>query len=151
MKKPKLFSRVKCKAYLKNETDGVHIVLCNPDGSLHDGTHVNSPDCQAFALRYDSEKGEEVKIKDLSDFEGSSVKKVYRKRIEAEFTGVVVGYTRVKMSGIIGTNWEEPLYGAGYGYCYKEAVDVHEVAVVYFKNNCKRYVPLNDLEQESTE
>jgi len=149
MKQPKLFSYVKCVAYLKKIRDGVHIILSNPDGSSCESNYACSPNCKAIAIRYDSEKGENVEIKDLSDFDGSCVKKVYRKRIETEFKGVVVGYTTVKMSGIIGTDWKESHYGEDYGYCYKQAVDVPKVAVVYFKNNCKRYVLLDDLEQES--
>ena len=141
MKHPKLFSMVKCKAYLKKESDGVYIELMNPDGSLRYEKTVDSLDCTAIA------KKEDVVIKDLSDFDGSCVKKVYRERVEAEFTGVVVGYTRVKVSGLIGTIWEEPEYFQSYGCCFKQAVDVPKVAVVYFKNNCKRYVLLDDLEE----
>lgn len=140
-KKPKLFTKVKCAAYLKKIRDGVHIVLLNPDGSFRWGNTVDSLDCKATAEK------DGVVLKDLSDFDGDCVKKVYRERVEAEFTGVVVGYTSVKVSGLIGTIWEEPEYGQSYGCCFKQAVDVPKVAVVYFKNNCKRYVLLDDLEE----
>lgn len=148
MKQPKLFTKVKCVAYLKKHNDGVHIELFNPDGSGCAEKYVTSYDSQAIAIRYDAKTGKNIEIADLSDFDGSCVEKVYRKRVEEEFAGVIVGYKSVKVVGLIGTAWRDDDYGAEHGYCFKEVKYAPKVAVVYFKNNCKRYVLLDDLLKE---
>lgn len=145
--KPKLFAKVRCAAYLKKIKDGVHIILFNPDGTICENKHAHSPDCKAIAYAYDYKKGEFVEIADLSSFECECVEKVFRERIEEEFTGVVVGYTTVKVTGLLGTVWEENYNGDEFGHCFKEVKYAPKVAVVYFKNNCKRYVLLEDLQE----
>ena len=147
MKQPKLFTKVKCVAYMKKIKDGVHIVMYEPDGTETEGKDMKSYSGRAVAVKYDEKRGENVEIKDLSDFCGDSVKKVYRERCEEIFKGVVVGYTTIKIAGIIGTDWICEDYG-GHGYCFKQVTDASKVAVVYFKNNCKRYVLLDDLQED---
>lgn len=143
--KPKLFTMVQCSAYLKKSNDDVHIIMYEPDGMPTEGKIMRSHDGKAVAIKYDAKKGEDVVIKDLSDFCGEGVKKVYRERCEENFKGVVVGYTHIKVAGIIGTDWTSGVY-RDHGYCFKQITDAPKVAVVYFKNNCKRYVLLNDLQ-----
>ena len=138
----KLFVKVRCKAYLKKVSDGVRIELFNADGSTCFDKVVKEYACKAIA--YD---GSGKEIADLSDFFGESVRKVYRKRIECDFVGVVVGYTKVDVSGVIGTDWEDNPFTGEYGHCFKEITDRQKVAVVYFKNNCKRYVLLDDINE----
>lgn len=137
----KLFTKVNCKAYLKDVKDGVYIQLYNSDGSLCNASTVTDINSSAYAYKED-----EV-IKDLSSFDGDCVEKVYRKRVEKEFTGFLVGITSVAVKGIIGTDWEEPPYCAPYGYCFKEIKETEKVGVVYFRNNAKRYVLLADMEE----
>lgn len=142
--RPPLFSRVKCRAYLREKKDGIYIEVRGGEGK-----DVVYEPLKAYAVRsvHHSEKTEI--IADLSNWDGESVKKTYRERTEANFTGVVVGYKRIDRSGYIGTNWETPLYGREYGYLFKEIDDRPEVAVVYYRNNKKRFVLLDDMEVET--
>lgn len=142
----KLFKEVRCKAYLKKAHDTVRIQLYNKDGSFCYDKYVTDYEAKAIAYKFDPEKNEEVEIADLSEFCGESVKKTYRERVEEEFTGVVVGYTRIKMTGWIGTDWSDNPYEQEHGFCFKTISEYPKVAVVYFKNNCKRYVLLEDME-----
>jgi hypothetical protein len=146
----KLFKKVHCKAYLKKTSDGVYIRFFNPDGSFYTDKYVYDTNIKAIA--YKTKLNEyglncDEKLADLSEFDGESVEKVYRTRIEQEFDGFVVGYTRINTKGKIGTYWEDGNdYVREYGYCFKEITESPKVAVVYFMNNCKRYVLLDDLE-----
>ena len=89
----------------------------------------------------------EEELADLSEFDGSYVNKTYRERIECDFDGFVVGFTKVDTKGIIGTDWESGDYEyiKSHGYYFKTIKERPKVAVVYFKNNVKRYVLLDDL------
>lgn len=134
--KIELFTRVKCRAYMKKTRDGVAIHIEGPDGLPR----------TAKAVKYDNATHGYVEIADLSEYDGSSVEKTYAERVEAEFSGVVVGYRRLKVRGRIGTDWYDGPYGDEYGYCFKVTTDYPTVAVVYYKNNCKRYVLPEDME-----
>lgn len=145
----KLFTKVHCKAYLAKAYDTVRIQLFNADGSFCGQKYVEDYGCKAIAYRFDSEKNEEIEIKDLSEFDGDSAEKIYRERKECEFDGFVVGYTIINAKGRIGTVWDSIDYGdvyREYGHCFKTITDRPKVAVVYFKNNIKRYVLPEDME-----
>ena len=149
--KPKIFTMVKCRAYLKKVNDTVRIQLYNADGTFCDAGYVTEYDAKAIAYKFDPEKNEEVEIANLSGFCGETVEKKYRERTEEEFEGVIVGYTRIKATGRIGTDWSDNPYEQEHGYCFKWIEEYPKVAVVYFKNNCKRYVPIDDLEEGTCE
>lgn len=143
----KLFSKVHCKAYMAKAHDTVRIQLFNADGTQCEDKVVRDYKCKAIAYKFDPNKLEDVEIKDLSEFDGDSVEKIYRERMECEFDGVVVGYTKIDVKGFIGTDWMTPEYGSEYGFCFKKITDRPKVAVVYFKNNMKRYVLPKDMEE----
>lgn len=150
-----IFQKVHCKGYLKSVHDGVYIQIFNPDGTFCDSKTVDSADCKAVAYRSTLKPNglnEVIEIADLSDWSGESVEKTYRERIAEEFDGFVVGYTRVKTKGRIGTDWGCINYGFGdireYGHCFKTIDEYAKVGVVYFKNNCKRYVLVEDMEND---
>ena len=145
-----IFQKVKCKAYMAKAHDTVRIQLFNADGTFCDTKTVDDYKAKAIAYKYDPDKHEEVEIKDLSEFDGGFVEKIYRERIEEDFCGVLVGFTRINVKGRIGTDWECVNYGFGdireYGHCFKTRDEYPKVGVVYFKNNCKRYVLMEDME-----
>jgi len=153
-----LFKKVHCKAYLKKISDGVYIQFYNPDGSYYTDKCVFNYDIKAIAYKkYDENMmnddeeladfdGSFKELADLSEFDDSYVEKVYRERVECEFDGFVVGYTKVNTKGIIGTGWDSGEYVREHGYCWKQITERPKVAVVYFKNNIKRYVLLDDME-----
>lgn len=143
----KLFVKVRCRAYMKKIKDGVFIVMYNPDGTVCQDKFMKSYNGKAVAYKTDYKKMEDGEIADLSEFCGESVEKVYRERTEETFTGVVVGYTTLKCKGLIGTDWNDSPYGGDFGYCFKNTTWAPKVAVVYFKNNCKRYVLPEDMEE----
>lgn len=142
----KIFQKVRCKGYVKKFYDGVYIQFFYPDGEFCYDKTVTDYKARAVAYKLVPESSEPVEIKDLSEFDGDSVEKVWRKRVDADFTGVLVGFTTVNMSGYIGTDWCDNIYGEEYGFCFKEVVKTAKVGVVYFKNNVKRYVLEEDIE-----
>lgn len=144
MSQPKLFSKVRCKAYMAKANDSVRIELYDRDGNLITSNNVRDYKATATAYRYDPDKNEEVEIAGLSAFCGEGVEKTYRERKEDEFTGILVGYTTVKCKGIIGTDWNSDEH-YDYGYCFKSTTYAPKLGVVYFKNNCKRYVLPEDM------
>lgn len=146
--RPPLFSRVKCRAYLREKKDGIYIEVRDKDGKVISPNRVTEP-LSAYAVRYDPWLEKPEIIADLSNWDGESVKKIYRERTEADFTGVVVGFKQIDRSGYIGTDWETPPYGREYGHFFKEIDDRPEVAVVYYRNNKKRFVLLDDMEEET--
>ena len=141
----KLFTKVHCKAYLANADDTVHIVMYKENGEEETSNRAN-PNTTAYAVKLNEDTGEDVVIKDLSEFDGDGVEKVYRERIECEFDGFLVGYRRLNVKGTIGTDWAEDDYRS-YGYCFRNITDRPKVGVVYFKNNCKRFVLPEDMEE----
>lgn len=147
----KLFTKVHCKAYMKKICDNVYIQFYNADGTFCYDKTITDYKAKAIAYGFDEEKLGQIELADLSEFDGESVEKTYRKRTECEFDGFVVGYTRLDVKGRIGTDWESYDYGFGdiheYGHCFKNITDRPKVAVVYFKNNCKRYVLPEDMEE----
>lgn len=145
----KIFSKVHCKAYMKKICDNVHIQFYNADGTFCYDKVVTDYKAKAIAYGFDEDKWEQTELADLSEFDGDSVEKTYRKRTECEFDGFVVGYTRIDVKGRIGTNWDDPECGSEYGFCFKMITERPKVAVVYFKNNMKRYVLPEDMEEVS--
>ena len=150
MSKPKLFSMVKCRAYLRQVHDGVCIILLSRKEveELYGVSELKKhPLGMARAMIPEGEK-------DLSDFEGEGVEKTYRIRTEKEFRGCVVGYDKVDVKGIIGTDTAEYYREDGYeekGYVFKKITEQPEVAIVYYGNNRKRYVLLEDIEEDLNE
>jgi hypothetical protein len=138
----KLFKKVHCKSYLKRIYDGTHIVIYDQHGYVNSenteaGKIVNA-ECKAFAITNHGEV-------DL-EFDGSSVKKRYYEKAEKEFDGFIVGTKDITVSGQIGTDWYEDDYQF-YRYCFKNPEEIVKCGVVYFQNNRKRYVPMEDIEE----
>ena len=126
--------------------DGIFIGFEDAFGNAVMTKTVKDADIKAFAWKFNPEKNRHEKIKEFDEWCGDSIEKTYRERIEEEFTGFVVGYTRIKVKGRIGTDWNgDPYYGE-YGHCFHTVEEYPKVAVVYFKNNCKRYVLPEDME-----
>lgn len=142
----KIFKKVRCKAYLKKINDSVHIFMTDKNGDVISSSYVSDVfGITAKAYKFDKTKNDFVEIADLSGFEGEGVEKVYRERVEETFNGVIVGVTEVNVRGIIGTDWYEDEHRE-FGFCFKNITEHPKVAVVYFKNNMKRYVLLDDIE-----
>lgn len=139
----KIFRKVHCKAYLQKFSDGVHLECfeIEPESGAEIPTTLSrwsvDKNINVTACRWEEE------IKDLSACEGEYVVKQYRRRVEEEFDGFLVGVTRITTSAQIGTDYYDDTYRE-YHRIYKIA-QTERVGVVYFKNNAKRYVPLEDI------
>lgn len=145
----KLFSMVKCKGYMRKAHDGTMIELYDGSGTL---CMNMAKAVKAVAVRRNIHAEEHFdEVADLSDFCGESVEKTYYERVDEEFVGCVVGYKKIVVTGYIGT--DTAYESCGYGdyqdrqYCFKKPKDKVKVGVVYFKNNCKRYVLEEDMEE----
>ncbi len=143
----KIFRKVHCKAYLQKFSDGVHLECfeIEPESGAEIPTTLSrwsvDKNIKVTACRWEEE------IKDLSACEGEYVVKQYRRRVEEEFDGFLVGVTRITTSAKIGTDWSTDRFCDSYTeymHLFKQP-NTEKVAVVYFKNNVKRYVPLEDI------
>ena len=154
----KIFHKVHCKAYLKKQSDGVALVCQKPVGDFGympaEGNAWYDPiKVTATKLEYKNGRWETKEIADLSNFEGESVNKCYRTRVEEEFDGFLVGITYIVTTGSIGTDMTMHPYNMSGDleevYHLTKNTNKEKVGVVYFKNNAKRYVLLDDMEGES--
>jgi len=157
----KIFKKVHCKAYMKKWHDGVYL-SCTKDVVVDGvviaeqeakGTQWNDDEeIKVVALQnvYENGKWEVRELKDLSSFEDDNVEKTYRKRVEEEFDGFLVGFTYIKVSALIGTDFGMRVYNMNGDleryYHLTKYPEFKKVAVVYFKNNAKRYVLPEDME-----
>lgn len=153
----KIFKKVHCKAYLKKEWDGISLVCKKhanfggfPSESPAEGRSWGEDEdisVTATQMVYENGKWDIKDIKNLSSFEGESVDKTYRKRIEEEFDGFLVGITNITTTGRIGTDCDDFLDYDCVITRKHLTKETHQekVGVVYFKNNAKRYVLLDDM------
>lgn len=156
----KIFQKVHCVAYLKKYSDGVHLECSKvyEDDSFKMEQHVDgnswSEPIKVIAVKdeYKDGKWTQTEITDLSNFEGESVEKEYRVRVEEEFDGFLVGITHITTNGRIGTDMSYRLYNMDGDmaevYHLTKETEQKKVGVVYFKNNAKRYVLLADMRGE---
>ena len=140
----KIFRKVHCKAYLQKCSDGV-CLMCEKDNQPVGGNSWSEP-ITVKAYKYNYEKSISEEIADLSEFDGGCVNKQYRQRKESEFDGFLVGVTNVVTSGKLGTDSDWNPYHGDIFHLTKEKY-TEKVGVVYFKNNARRYVLLDDIEE----
>ena len=155
----KIFQKVHCKAYLKKYHDGIHLDCKDGDDDFLMPVSGNAWDhmvkVKAVQSWYRDGKWGESEIADLSGFEGETVDKQYRIRVEEEFDGFLVGITYIVTTGRIGTDMT--MFPCDLNGNLKEvfhltkATNREKVGVVYFKNNAKRYVLLDDMRGEQEE
>ncbi|MEG0365533.1 MAG: hypothetical protein RR585_01765, partial [Coprobacillus sp.] len=72
-------------------------------------------------------------------------RKTYYERKDKSFTGFLVGYKDIVINGIVGVDYNDNPY-CECDYIYKQPLKVCKCAIIYFANNRKRYVPLEDIE-----
>lgn len=152
----KIFQKVHCRAYLKKHSDGIRLDCWDGNDIFKIPAKGSSWDhmitVKAMQSWYKNGKWGESEIADLSGFEGEYVDKQYRIRVEEEFDGFLVGITRIVTAGIIGTDTNMMPYNMRGDleevyHLFKET-NKEKVGVVYFKNNVKRYVLLDDMKEE---
>lgn len=158
----KLGDKVHCKAYLQKFSDGVHLATWDR-ADAGDFGYIEEPAkgnawgkpiiVKAMKTEYTSDGWKTKEIADLSDFEGNTVPKQYRRRVEAEFDGVFVGFTHIVVSGEIGTDMTMHVFNMSGDleevFHLTKTTKKEKVGVVYFKNNARRYVPVEDMERKN--
>ena len=148
----KIFQNVHCKAYLKKYNDGIYLDCWDGEIPAQGNSWDHTIIVKAMQSWYKDCKWGESEIADLSEFESESVNKQYRIRVEEEFDGFLVGITHIVTTGRIGTDMT--MMPCDMNGNLKEVfhlfkvTDKEKVGVVYFKNNAKRYVLLDDMKYE---
>nr|DAH12924.1 MAG TPA: hypothetical protein [Caudoviricetes sp.] len=130
----KLFDKVKCKGFYKPFKDGRWLYLDREtltadamDNNLADGNNDGTV-----------EKNVEY------------IEKTYYQHVDKNFSGVIVGYKDIVVTGYLDAVYEEGC-DVGIGitpdafYVSKRAKETVKCAVVYYANNMKHYVPLEDV------
>ena len=125
-----LFKKVKCNAYLKRVHDGKFI-------------DVSQDDFKAIYTDYHNLD----KLHTESACEGDlDFLKTYYVLIKKEFTGFVVGVKEVTATAYLVADIGYQYNGKEYIYVRKEPKDIYKCAIVYYGNNRKRLVPLENIE-----
>lgn len=123
-----LFQKVKCKSYLRKIYDGRFIQTYKNDDNLLDCEYVdtNNPNLDI-----------ECECDGTLEF-----LKTYYERKEKEFYGMLVGFKDIVATGYLIAETD------GYGTIIrKQAKDIVRCAIVYYANNKKRYVPIDEVEE----
>lgn len=130
----KLFDKVKCKGFYGKVYDGTYIIL---DKDSLKATHMNSN-----AIESDCIVEEDV----------DRVEKTYYKHVSRNFSGVIVGFTDLVVTGYLDVIYNDA-FETGLGtmpeqfYVEKTAKETVKCAIVYCANNKKHYVPIEDIER----
>lgn len=126
----KLFDRCKCKGFYKK---------------AHDGIYIQLDEKNLTADLMNSNNKYELVEEDIDCAE-----KRYYEHKDGNFRGVIVGFV-----GLVVTGWLDVIYDCGvdvgFGtmpdkyYISKRPKEVIKCAVVYYANNMKHYVPIDDI------
>ena len=126
----KLFDKCKCTGFYKKAHDGVYIAL----------------DTQNFtADLMNSNNRDELVEKDIDRAE----KKYYEYK-KANFSGVIVGFVDLVVTGYLDVIYDCGV-DVGFGttpdkyYISKIPKEIVKCAIVYYANNKKHFVPVEDL------
>lgn len=124
-----LFKKVKCSSYLKRVWDGKFIQVYK--GELDEAAYCdsNNPDGEII-----SECCGELEFL-----------KTYYKEVQKNFTGFIVGIKDIVVTGYLVADTDYDHRGCGYLSIYKRPKQIEKCAIVYYANNRKRYVPLEDI------
>lgn len=136
-KKMKLFEKVNCTGFYKPFKDGKWLQLNEEDHT------ADSMDMNIVGPENDGTVEKDVEY----------IEKTYYKHVDKKFSGVIVGYKDVVIVGYLEAVYQEEI-DVGVGvipekFCvYKNPKETVKCAVVYYANNMKHYVPLEDILEE---
>ena len=134
----KLFDKVKCKGFYSKVHDGTFIYL---DTQNLKASHMNSNATDTECL-----------VEDDVD----RAEKTYYKHVKQNFCGVIVGFTDLIVIGYLDVIYNDAI-DVGVGilpeqfFVQKNPNHVEKCAIVYYANNKKHYVPLEDIECENSD
>lgn len=127
-----LFDFCNCKGFYKKAHDGIWINL-NKDELTADLCDSNL--CGDAILEHDIDRAE----------------KTYYEYVKGNFKGVVVGFVDLVVKGYLDVIYQD-VCDVGIGvipekfYVCKKPKDIVKCAIVYYANNKKHFVPLEDCE-----
>lgn len=129
-----LFDKVKCKGFYKRIYDGIYMYLDQTTLTAYgiNTNLANGDNDGTFASDVDS------------------IEKTYYEHKDANFTGVIVGYKDIVVTGYLDAEYQD-FIDVGVGiippkyYVDKRPKDIVKCAIVYYANNKKHYVPLDDI------
>lgn len=133
----KLFGKYKCKGFYKKAHDGVFIAL---DKENHKATWMNV----SLWNVNDSIIAEDIEV----------AEKKYYEYVSQNFTGVVVGFIDLVVEGYLDVNYEDA-FDTGVGmmpekfFVSKRPKKITPCAIVYYANNKKHYVPIDNIQDWS--
>ena len=129
----KLFDKVKCKGFYSKVHDGTFIYI---DAQNLKAWHMNS-----------NAIGTECFVEEDVD----RVEKTYYKHVKQNFFGVIVGFKNLTVTGYLDVIYNDAI-DVGVGilpeqlFVQKNPNRVVKCAIVYYANNKKHFVPLQDIE-----
>lgn len=122
----KLFSKVSCSSYLKKVSDGNFIEVKEGDAFYNFGN-----------------SGRIIKSECCGDLD--FIKTYYELKTK-DFEGFVVGFKSVTVAGFLVASTDYHYDGIEYVTIDKEPSETVNIAIVYYGNNRKRFVPVDDIE-----
>lgn len=134
-----LFKKVKCKGFYKKVHDGIYIEL---DKNTLTATAINTNLIDVDGNNYG-----------IMEEDVHRVEKTYYEYVEKRFSGVVVGFVDLVVKGYLDVIYQEPC-DVGVGiipekfYVAKTTKEVVKCAIVYYANNKKHYVPVEDITED---
>lgn len=129
-----LFDKVKCNGFYKKFNDGKWLRLDRKTLT------ADAMDNNLVSMGNDGTVEKDVEY----------IEKTYFKHVDKNFIGVIVGYRDVIVKGCLDAEYQEEC-DVGVGvipeafYVSKRAKETVKCAVVYYANNMKHYVPLEDI------
>lgn len=130
LREPKLFDKCKCKGFYKKVHDGIYIQL--------DSKNLTAD------LMNSNIQGE------LAEEDIDCAEKRYYEHKDSNFSGVIVGFVDLVVVGYLDVIYQDEC-DVGVGiipekyYISKRPKEVVKCAIVYYANNLKHFVPIDDI------
>lgn len=125
-----LFKKVKCSSFLKKVWDGKFIQVYK--GELDSASYCDSNDPE-----------NEIESDCCGEYD---FLKTYYEKKQRNFTGFVVGIKDIVVTGYLVADTDSCPYNGEHLKIYKHPKEIIKCAIVYYGNNRKRYVPLENIE-----
>ena len=128
----KLFDKCQCKGFYKPAHDGIWVYL--------DQTTLTACAMNSNLIDNDGTMEEDI------DF----VEKTYYQHVRSNFSGVIVGFKDLVVKGYLDVIYQDEC-DVGVGiipekfYVAKRPKEIVKCAVIYYANNMKHYVPIEDI------
>ena len=124
------FKTVRCNAYLKKVKDGRYIQALENEGNIKDCTYMINNEPYEIECIYDG---------------ALEFLKTYFEVVSKEFEGVLVGYKDIVITGYLTVETEFDFMDREFTKLSRVPKQIVKCGIVYFGNNRKRLVPLENI------